>query len=69
MTGEIDERHAMRPKGGKAATSQEGKKARRQEGEKARRREGNETPRKMIYHTGATLVRVSPASCFGEPHG
>jgi len=61
MTGEIDERHAMRPKGGMAATSQEGKKARRQE--------GNETPRKMIYHTGATLVRVSPASCSGEPHG
>jgi hypothetical protein len=38
MTGEIDERHAMRPKGGMAATSQEGKKARRQEGKKATRR-------------------------------
>jgi hypothetical protein len=69
LTGEIDERHAMRPKGGMAATSQQVKRARRQEGKKARRQEGNETPRKMIYHTGATLVRVSPASCSGEPHG
>jgi hypothetical protein len=69
LTGEIDERHAMRPKGVMAATSQQVKRARRQEGKKARRQEGNETPRKMIYHTGATLVRVSPASCSGEPHG
>ena len=58
MTGEIDERHAMQPKGGKAATSQEGKKARRQEGEKARRQrdaEKNDLPHGR--HLGACVAR------------
>jgi hypothetical protein len=46
MTGEIDERHAMRPKGGMAATSQQVKRARRQEGKKARRQEGKKATRR-----------------------
>ena len=50
MTGEIDERHAMRPKGGMAATSQEGKKARRQ-----RDAEKNDLPHGR--HLGACVAR------------
>ena len=61
MTSENDWRDAMRPKGGMAAA--------RQQGNKATSSEVNETPRKMIDHTGATLVRVSPASYSGDPHG
>ena len=41
----------MRPKGGMAAT--------RQQGSNATSSEDNETPRKMIDHTGATLVCVA----------